>query len=77
MLDLYPAGRSGVTPSDGDKDPIHEQILYPLFSHLLHSSGFLAEIRTPKILEAIRRYKNPSRGTLHFLHFLVIAFSPQ
>jgi hypothetical protein len=77
MLDLYPAGRSGVTPSDGEKDPIHEQIFYFLFSHLLHNSGFLAEVRTPKIFDAISRYKNPSSGTLHFLHFLVIAFSPQ
>jgi len=26
--------------------------------------------RIPNILEAISLYKNPSRGTLHFLHFL-------
>jgi hypothetical protein len=61
----------------GEEDPIHEQNFYPLFSHLLHSSGFLAEGRTPKIFDAISRYKSPSSGTLHFLHFLVMSFSPQ
>lgn len=46
---------------------------YFFFSHLLHNSGSLVDGRTPKILAAIIRYKNPSSSTLHFLHFLDIA----
>jgi hypothetical protein len=39
-------------------------------SHLLHNSGSFSDGLTPKIPQAITRYRNPSSGTLHFLHFL-------
>ena len=48
---------------------------YFLSSHLLHSSRSLTDGRTPNSIFAISRYKNPSSGTLHFLHFLVITDS--
>src|SRR3989338_10403655 len=50
------------------------EAVYFLSSHLLHSSGSLVEGRTPNNFAAINRYKNPSSGTLHFLHFLAIAY---
>jgi len=45
---------------------------YFLSSHLLHSSGSLTDGRMPNSVFAISWYKNPSIGTLHFLHFLGI-----
>lgn len=47
-------------------------IFYLLASHLLHTPFFLMLGLTPKIGFAIRLYKNPSRGTLHFKHLFTI-----